>query len=882
MERGAAWSAEGAAAVEAVAASVAVLSSLVTGATNPSGVAGSDGVSGLDGVVGGRRVAAPDGRASGSGPDAAVEPIGAAKPAGTGFGALDSGSSRARAQGLEPSRGACTSDSPDSASFGADAQGLEPSRGACTSGAGFGALDSESSRAGAQGLEPSRGACTSDSLDSASFGADAGALEDSDPLRVMADGCLDALAEVARLEARTAALKARLLTQYVDAARGLAPSAGSPAEATAQELSVVAEIACVLTVSERTASGLIGDAHALTGLPLTAAALSAGRISWQHARIIIDQTATLDRAGAASLEEHFLHPDTPALANSAGELVPARFRAKVRTWRERHHRDSIEERHAKSVRDRRVEYVPDADGMAWLSAYLPAGTAAGIWNRTTAAARACQGRNEPRTLAQLRADITATWLLTTNELPRVGGLPDGGPGVKGSSAPATGVAVLASVPSNGADVAGGAPTVGIAVPGSAPTNDVAVPGSAPTTDVAVPGSAPTNDVAVPGSAPTTDVAVPGSAPSDGAHVPGSAPPAGAHVPGSAPSDGAHVAGSALRNLEATDDDGVPGLPDRGTGDADILRNGPRLPDTVPGLPGGADVIPDGVPHETVSNGGVCQTVPVPRAQVLVTVPVLSLLGVTEEAAMLDGYGPIPPSMARDLVAGGAGSFYRVLTDPRDGAPLEIGRTSYRLTKAMRQWLRLRDGKCPFPGCGNQSPDNEADHLLAWAKGGTTGISNLGQPCPKHHRLKHGAAWTPTRADKHHPPGWTSPSGRQYPSEHQDWEPPHLPDTITHRNQSPGRDASSAIPPAISPHQDVSYPPAPGYDPDLPEDLLPEDPDLQQDRELPPDPLPDWRSFITAHPWPESDPHDLPDDEALPSYPVPIDDPIRGHPYVRAA
>jgi hypothetical protein len=105
-------------------------------------------------------------------------------------------------------------------------------------------------------------------------------------------------------------------------------------------------------------------------------------------------------------------------------------------------------------------------------------------------------------------------------------------------------------------------------------------------------------------------------------------------------------------------------------------------------------------------------VPSPRAQVLVTVPVFSLLGATEEPAMLDGYGPIPASMARDLVANGAESFHRVLIDPRDGAPLEIGRTSYRLTKAMRQWLRLRDGKCPFPGCSNNSLDNEADHLLS--------------------------------------------------------------------------------------------------------------------------------------------------------------------------
>ncbi|MFX1818151.1 DUF222 domain-containing protein, partial [Pseudarthrobacter sp. CC4] len=164
-----------------------------------------------------------------------------------------------------------------------------------------------------------------------------------------------------------------------------------------------------------------------------------------------------------------------------------------------------------------------------------------------------------------------------------------------------------------------------------------------------------------------------------------------------------------------------------------------------------------------------------RAEVLVTVPVFSLLGLTGEPAMLDGYGPIPPSMARDLVATGADSFHRVLVDPRDGAPLEIGRTSYRVTKAMRNWLRLRDGKCPFPGCSNHSLDNEADHLLAWHNGGTTGVSNLGQPCPKHHKLRHTSGWKPTPATKTEPPGWTSPTGRHYTTEHQDWEPPHWPD-----------------------------------------------------------------------------------------------------------
>ncbi|MGO4463907.1 hypothetical protein AB4039_42680, partial [Streptomyces sp. M-16] len=106
----------------------------------------------------------------------------------------------------------------------------------------------------------------------------------------------------------------------------------------------------MLTVSERTAGALLSDSRALTaGLPLTLAALQAGTISWQHARIIIDETSELDPAGAAGLEAHFLDPEAPNPARGceAGDLVPSRFRAKARAWRERHHPVSIEERHTK-------------------------------------------------------------------------------------------------------------------------------------------------------------------------------------------------------------------------------------------------------------------------------------------------------------------------------------------------------------------------------------------------------------------------------------------------------------------------------------------------------------------------------------------------------
>ena len=227
--------------------------------------------------------------------------------------------------------------------------------------------------------------------------------QDSDPLRRRLDACLDALAEVARFEAKTAALKVQLAAKYVEAAEAIASPAVTAQDATAQEMSTIAELACVLTVSERTAAALLDHSlHLTTQLPLTLTALQHGSISWQHARIMCDETSNLDPAGAAALETHFLDPDSPDTARGCpmGELVPSRFRAKARTWRERHHPDSIEIRHCKSALDRRLEYTPDHDGMAWLSAYLPAATAAGIWERTTTTARALQGPTERRTLTK--------------------------------------------------------------------------------------------------------------------------------------------------------------------------------------------------------------------------------------------------------------------------------------------------------------------------------------------------------------------------------------------------------------------------------------------------------------------------------------------------
>ncbi len=478
---------------------------------------------------------------------------------------------------------------------------------------------------------------------------------------------LERLEVMARLEAQLAAMKARDSSEAVGFQQAMTPPDASLQDRTYAEMSVVEEVAGVLTISSAAAGAFVEQSRKVCSLPPVFQALAAGAISWQHAKIVADETEGLDPAGAAELVAHFFDPEAPHPARGAepGELIPSRFRAKVRAWRERHHPESIEKRHTKGAADRRMEYTPDRDGMARVTLHLPGDTACAIWNRTTAIARGLQGPNEPRTITQLRPDIAASLLL-------------------GSGA--------------------------------------------------------------------------------------------ASEPGE---------------------------------------------------------------------------VPTPRADVLVMVPVFSLMGVTDEPAVLDGFGPIPASMARKLVADGADSFYRVLVDPRDGAPLEIGRKNYRLTETIKRWIRMRDAKCTFPGCTNRTPDNETDHLKAWEHGGTTGTSNLAQLCPKHHRLKHHSHWTPDPATELEPPGWTSPTGRHYKPEHTDPEPTHWPPGLLPMDPVNSWDAEETAEDEqwqqlIADMPDWSDPPLeepPGENLLDPSGLCPTDP-LWEDFYagpfiLPPDPWQDW-------------------------------------------
>ena len=147
-----------------------------------------------------------------------------------------------------------------------------------------------------------------------------------------------------------------------------------------------------------------------------------------------------------------------------------------------------------------------------------------------------------------------------------------------------------------------------------------------------------------------------------------------------------------------------------------------------------------------------------RANVQVVVPVLALLGRTEEPATLAGVGPVDADTARRL-AGGAKGWDRVLTHPISGHVLSTDR--YRPGKDLKRVLQVRDRHCRFPGCRLAVRICDIDHTVDFAFGGLTSEDNLAHLCRRHHTLKHESAWTVVQKSR----GvleWTSPSGRVYP------------------------------------------------------------------------------------------------------------------------
>ncbi len=115
-----------------------------------------------------------------------------------------------------------------------------------------------------------------------------------------------------------------------------------------------------------------------------------------------------------------------------------------------------------------------------------------------------------------------------------------------------------------------------------------------------------------------------------------------------------------------------------------------------GTPGGVDPPAGGDPP---GSGRIPNYAGI-KAEVLVVVPVLTLMGLSDEPADLEGYGPIDEDTARQLSAN-APSFKRLLTHPETGAPLSYGRDSYAVPKDLQKWSGC--ATAPAEGTGATKP-----------------------------------------------------------------------------------------------------------------------------------------------------------------------------------
>ena len=76
-----------------------------------------------------------------------------------------------------------------------------------------------------------------------------------------------------------------------------------------------------------------------------------------------------------------------------------------------------------------------------------------------------------------------------------------------------------------------------------------------------------------------------------------------------------------------------------------------------------------------------------------------------------------------------------------GQVLDIGRTQRLFPPHLRRALVARDKGCAFPDCTTPATWCEAHHIIPWAAGGTTNISDGVLLCTRHHHQIHEGNWT---------------------------------------------------------------------------------------------------------------------------------------------
>lgn len=168
------------------------------------------------------------------------------------------------------------------------------------------------------------------------------------------------------------------------------------------------------------------------------------------------------------------------------------------------------------------------------------------------------------------------------------------------------------------------------------------------------------------------------------------------------------------------------------------------------------------PTNASSEAGLGET-HVCQPEVRVTIDLPTALGLAEHPADLDGVGPIPATLARELATDG--KWLRWIKQPQTGALLDAAPQRYTPSDKLVEFIRLRDRICRIPGCSRAAKHCDLDHAVAFdhshpRRGGQTTRAGTGLLCRRHHLLKTSGGWK-LRVRGDGSVEWVSPTGRAY-------------------------------------------------------------------------------------------------------------------------
>lgn len=143
-----------------------------------------------------------------------------------------------------------------------------------------------------------------------------------------------------------------------------------------------------------------------------------------------------------------------------------------------------------------------------------------------------------------------------------------------------------------------------------------------------------------------------------------------------------------------------------------------------------------------------------------------LLGDRDDAAHLDGYGPIPAELARELVTRadqeGMATLRRLYRQPETGSLVALDSQTRCFPAGLARLIRLRDQICRTPWC--DAPIRHTDHVVpAEVEGPTSELNGQGL-CEACNHAKQAPGWRarPSPGPRH-TVVLTTPSGHSYDS-----------------------------------------------------------------------------------------------------------------------